>query len=78
MEGYSREVFNEPYLVFEDKRFSYGEKRFIVMGTRQQRMVVLVCTERNQVYRVISIMRKANEREKKCYKDRLESARQNE
>lgn len=73
----AREVFGEPYLVFEDKRFTYGEKRFIVIGNLRQRMVVLIYTMRNSVYRIIS-MRKANEREKRDYKDKLESLRSNE
>lgn len=70
----AQEVLGETHLVFPDTRQDYGEDRFIAIGTLRGRMVVLVYTKRNDVYRIIS-MRKANEREQEKHKDRLESAR---
>ena len=65
-------IFDEPYLVFEDDRRDYGEIRFIVAGWLNSRMVVMVYTKRKGIYRIISL-RKANEREKKKFQDRLEA-----
>lgn len=65
-------IFDEPYLVFEDDRRDYGEIRFIIAGWLNSRMVVLVYTKRKEIYRIISL-RKANEREKKKFQDRLET-----
>jgi len=61
--------FENPYLCFEDTRSEYKEKRIIAVGTIEERVVVVVFTKRNNKTRIIS-MRKANEREKKKFKDR--------
>lgn len=68
----AEKIFGEPYLIFEDDRKDYGEDRFIVAGWLSSRMVVLVFTRREEIYRIISL-RKANEREKKKFQDRLEA-----
>ena len=60
------EVFEGPTLTSEDDRKNYGEDRFITIGFLDDKMVILVWTPRNDVYRIISI-RKANEREKRVY-----------
>lgn len=60
------EVLGGDNLTFEDKRRDYGEVRFITVGFLDGRMVVLVWTPRNDVYRIIGL-RKANERERKKY-----------
>lgn len=65
-------LFEQPYLIYEDSRANYGEKRFIAVGTIKDRVVVLIFTKRNNKIRIIS-MRTANERETKKFKDRLET-----
>lgn len=65
-------LFARTYLVSEDLRADYGEKRFIAVGTIKNRVVVLVFAVRGNKKRIIS-MRKANERETKKFKDRLET-----
>ena len=65
--------FDETYLCYEDLRSDYyKEKRFIAIGTIKDRVVVLIFTKRNSKTRIIS-MRKANEKETKKFKDRLET-----
>ena len=56
------EVFAGPTLDLPDDRSDYGEPRVISFGVLDERMVVLVWTERKSARRIIS-MRKANERE---------------
>lgn len=70
-------VFSTPHLTFEDARFDYGEPRFITFGLLEERIVVIAHTQRSKKTRIIS-MRKANNREKKTYKERLETIRRNE
>jgi uncharacterized DUF497 family protein len=62
-------VFADNCLTLEDDRFDYGERRFITLGELAGRVVVIVHTPRGDMTRIIS-MRKANEREKKFYKER--------
>ncbi len=62
--------FSDAALVFagdnlintEDVRQDYGETRIITVGYLNERMVVIVWTQRGENRRIIS-MRKANERE---------------
>lgn len=54
-----------------DDRQDDGEIRIITMGRLDGRMVVLVWTPRGAARHVIS-MRKANERERERYEDRLD------
>lgn len=49
-------------VTMEDRRFDYGEQRFLTVGFLRQRMVIVAWTQRGAVCRVIS-MRKANARE---------------
>ena len=65
-------VFENLHLIFEDARQDYGEKRLTVIGWIKSRLVVLIYTKRNEYHRIISL-RKANEREKKKFQDRLET-----
>lgn len=60
-------------ITFEDSRQNYGETRYITLGELEGRVVILVHTTRNDYVRIIS-MRKANEREKKIYYERLEKS----
>ena len=57
-------------VTFEDARRDYGEPRFITLGELVGRVVVVAWTQRNDVVRIIS-MRKANDREKRLYRERL-------
>ena len=60
------EIFAGPTNTQEDARRLYGERRYITVGFLDQRMVVLVWTERGTDRRIISL-RKANEREQRRY-----------
>lgn len=56
---------------FKDERFDYGEVRWITIGYLNRRMVVVVWTQRDETMHIIS-MRKANEKEQKKYKKRMD------
>lgn len=64
------EVFEGATLTAEDDRRDYGEDRFITIGFLDAAMVVLVWTQRDGAYRIISL-RKANERERALYGPRF-------
>ncbi|KLU21076.1 hypothetical protein EOS_38070 [Caballeronia mineralivorans PML1(12)] len=71
-------AFEDAALVFEgrtldmvDDRFDYPEERIITVGHLADRMVIVVWTQRGEARHVIS-MRKANEREKKRFAQRLD------
>ena len=55
----AKEVFAGKTFTREDDRFDYGEDRWITVGLLDQRMVVVVWTQRGKTRHVIS-MRKAN------------------
>jgi uncharacterized DUF497 family protein len=59
-------VFSGPCVTFEDRRYEYGEERFITLGLLEGRGVVIAHTPRGKATRIIS-MRKANSREQKIY-----------
>ena len=65
-------VFAGPCVTFEDTRRDYGEPRFIAIGLPRGRTVVSAHTPRGGGARVIS-MRKANSREARRYRERLEA-----
>ncbi len=64
------QVFAGLHLTAEDVREDYDEPRYITVGWINDRMIVMVWTPRGEVRRIIS-MRKANEREKERYAQRL-------
>ena len=66
-------VFSGECLTFEDTRYDYGEPRFVTLGRLEGRTVVIAHTPRGENTRIIS-MRKANSREQKTYKERLEAS----
>lgn len=70
-------IFSGQTVTFIDDRKEYGEQRFITLGTLIKRVVVIVHTQRGHKLRIIS-MRKANERERKIYQERLSSSRQHD
>ena len=59
-------AFTDTAFVIEDDREDYGEKRYILLGTIFERIVVIIFTIRTDVIRIIS-MRKANKREQRKY-----------
>ena len=54
----------------EDDRKDYGEVRQITIGFLDERMVMMVWTERDTTRRIISL-RKADERKQKAYSGRF-------
>ena len=65
------EVFSGTHFTAEDLRNSYGENRYITVGSLDFRMIVMVWTLRGAIRRIIS-MRKANEREQARFAQRLD------
>lgn len=63
-------VFAGDTLDAEDSRADYGERRIVTVGHLRGRMVIVVWTPRGDARHVIS-MRKANERERRRYRQRL-------
>jgi hypothetical protein len=57
-------------LTFEDRRFDYGESRFVTLGILRGEVVVIVTAETDEEIRVIS-MRKAERNEEEIYYDNL-------
>jgi uncharacterized DUF497 family protein len=53
-------------VTFEDRRFDYGEQRFITLGALREAVVVIVTAEADEEIRVIS-MRKAERNEQEIY-----------
>jgi uncharacterized DUF497 family protein len=53
-------------IVSEDRRYEYGEARFVAIGEIGARLHVLTFTPRGEAVRVISL-RKANRRETRIY-----------
>jgi hypothetical protein len=64
------DVFEGLTFTREDERADYGEVRMITVGLLDERMVVIVWTQRGATRRIIS-MRKANDREQAHYRSRL-------
>ena len=69
----AKEVFAGKTLDFPDERHDYGEVRIITVGKLRGRMVMLAWTQRGEARHVFS-MRKANDREKKRFGQRLEES----
>ena len=61
--------FDSNRLIREDRRYSYGEIRYQLMGRIDGRLFVVIYTLRHDVIRIISA-RKANHREEKKYENR--------
>ena len=62
-------VFLDPQkLIKTDKRHDYGEDRYEMLAVFTETLFVVVFTVRSEAIRIISA-RKANEREKKRYKN---------
>ena len=54
-------------LTFRDRRFDYGEDRFITIGPLDEKLVVVVTAETDDLVRVIS-MREATPHEKEIFR----------
>lgn len=66
------EIFNGPMFIQLDTRQNYGEDRWIGIGFIQNRVVVVVYTERDngETFRIISL-RKALSYERKRFKESI-------
>ncbi len=62
----AEQVFNNPLVVFEDTRASYGEQRMVAIGLLQALVIVIVHVDADNIIRVIS-MRKATRNETDIY-----------
>ena len=62
----SKVIESDANVTFEDRRFDYGEQRFITLGLLDANVVVVVTTETDEEIRVIS-MRKAEQNEQEIY-----------
>ena len=62
----AKSLFNGYTLTVADNRIPYGEQRFITLGLINERVFVVVHTERKESIRIISI-RKATKNEQKMY-----------
>lgn len=59
-------VFAGPMIEVPDRRRDYGEVRIVCVGCLRVRAVIVVYTERNGIWHIIS-MRTANEREQRRF-----------
>jgi hypothetical protein len=66
----AQQVFAGATLDFPDERWDYGETRIITVGHLRERMVIVAWTEHASGRHIIS-MRKANDREKARFGQRL-------
>jgi len=57
-------------VTFEDRRFDYGEERFVTLGPLEGSLVVVVTAESDQHIRIIS-MRKADKHEQAIYRENI-------
>ena len=57
-------------VTFEDRRFDYGEERFVTLGPLGAVLVAIVAAETEDHVRVIS-MRKADRHEQALYRENL-------
>ena len=57
-------------VTFEDRRFDYGEERFITLGLLNDNVVVIVTSETEDEIRIIS-MRKATRHEQTIFYNQL-------
>lgn len=59
-------IESERSITFEDRRFDYGEQRFITLGVLHGQVVVIATAETEDEIRIIS-MRKADSNEQEIY-----------
>jgi uncharacterized DUF497 family protein len=63
-------LFEGPFMIMTDNRRDYGEIRSIAFGHVESRLIAAAFTKRQDIIRIISA-RKANDREKKRFKDAI-------
>lgn len=63
-------VFESDTVIIEDNRFDYGERRWLALGLLRGRVVVVVYTQRNSIFRIISI-RKGSKYEQRTYFEQI-------
>lgn len=63
-------LWYSPMVIVVDQRQCYGKKRYIGLGLLNQRVMVVVYTQRHQSIRIISF-RKANKREVTVYEKKV-------
>ncbi|MCG6533761.1 MAG: BrnT family toxin [Syntrophales bacterium LBB04] len=63
-------LFEDPFIVMTDNSCDYGENRSIAFGHVENRLIAVTFTKRQDIIRIISA-RKANDREKKRFKDAI-------
>jgi uncharacterized DUF497 family protein len=64
---YASQIFAGEVLVEEDRRYGYGEKRFLAIGQVEEELLVVIYTRRDKRRRIIST-RRANRRERNDYR----------
>ena len=69
----AQDIFLSKRLSFEDTRQDYGEERAITVGLIGNSVCVVVYTRREETTRIISA-RKANERERRRYYERIKKS----
>ena len=57
-------------MTFEDRRFDYGEERYVTLGPLGDMLVVIVTAETEHRIRIVS-MRKADRHEQAIYRENL-------
>ena len=57
-------------VTFEDRRFDYGETRYLTLGLLREVVVIIATAETDKTIRIIS-MRKADKHEQKIYYENL-------
>ena len=67
----AEKIIDGPKYQFIDDRIDYGEERITTVGLLDERMIVVVWTQRDEGRHIIS-MRKANEREQRRYQNRMD------
>jgi uncharacterized DUF497 family protein len=66
----AEKVFESIRLTLTDSRMDYGEERIVTIGLIDKRVCVVVYTKRQDAIRIISA-RRANERERRRYNERI-------
>ena len=67
------EIFDSPMVTCQDRRFEYGEDRYIGIDLTKNRVAIVVFTEINDdVIRIISL-RKAKKHERKIFEKQIKN-----
>jgi len=69
----SIEMFDSPMVTCPDNRFDYGEERYIGIGLTQNRVAIVVFTEKNDDVICIISLRKAKKHEHKIFEKQIKN-----